>query len=41
MSASEYVGWIDFHKERQRQEEKQNGNLLAGNEDDLLRGLGL
>lgn len=39
MPASEYSGWIKFYTEKSRQQEADNGNLLAMDNDDLIRGL--
>ncbi len=40
MTASEYLKWLAFYAQRQRQQEADNGNLLAMNPEDLVKRFG-
>jgi hypothetical protein len=43
MPVSEYFGWTSYYKQKNEEEEranqKQKGNLLAMDEDEMIRGL--
>ena len=39
MPSSEYFGWIQFYQEKSRQQDADNGNLLAMSNEDLIKGL--
>ena len=43
MPSSEYFGWLSFYKQKaedaERDEQKSKGNLLAMDEDAIIRGL--
>ena len=39
MPSSEYMGWLEYYKERSRQQEADNGNLMAMSNEDLIKGL--
>ena len=39
MPASEYMDWIAYYQERNREQEAADGNLLAMSGEDLIKGL--
>lgn len=39
MPSSEYFGWIKFYNLKAKQEDADNGNILAMSNDDLIKGL--
>jgi len=40
MTWVEYLGWVEFYKERDRKQDADGGNLLAMNPDDIMRKFG-
>lgn len=41
MPASDYFGWLAFYQHRNREQEKEQGNLLAMDEDEIVSKLTL
>jgi len=40
MTWVEYLGWVEFYKERDRQKDADSGNLLAMDPDDIMKRFG-
>ena len=40
MTWVEYLGWVEFYKERDRKQDADSGNLLAMDPDDIMRKFG-
>lgn len=41
MPASEFVGWLDFYKAKQKKEEASKGNLLAMDDEQIAQQFGV
>lgn len=39
MPSSDYFGWLAFYEQRSREQEKEQGNLLAMDEDEMVSNL--